>query len=297
MNTPHLTTLADKAMLIRVKIGTYSPYAFDAEATERAYGTSKVGRANKHLLKDSRRLKETNEAFTAIRTAVNKRTTPWLDEGTRLFKNEDYIDMARDLGMLQAQAERLADDLMHNWDFEVQQDKLRFDQIGALNGTPSVFDAGDYPNEAQLRDRFYCEIRYMPVPDTGDFRVELGAEQTAVFERTIREAEEAAQKYALTQMVEPTAALIRKLAEFKGDKGQRWHESLISNVLDVTKRIRFMNISDDPAIYAVSKELEQFILPYSFAPTELKENPDARATAKAKLEEIMGRMGGYMGGV
>lgn len=296
MNAPHLTTLADKAMLIRVKLGVYSAYAFDAEATARAYGTSKVGRANKHLLKESRRLKGTTEAFNAIRTAVNQRTTPWLDEGTRLFKNEDYLDMARDLAVLQNIAESFADDLATNWHNEVLQDQLRFGQIGALNGTPSVFDATDYPDANQLRDRFYCEIRYMPVPDTGDFRVELGAEQTAAFERTIREAEEAAQKYALTQMVEPTAALIRKLGEFKGDKGQRWHESLISNVLEVTKRIRFMNISDDPAIYAVSKELEQFILPYSFAPTELKENPDARTVAKAKLEEIMGRMGGFMGG-
>ena len=48
-----ITTLSDTAMLVRCKVSTFDPYSFDAEATQRAYGAMKVGRANKHLLKGS----------------------------------------------------------------------------------------------------------------------------------------------------------------------------------------------------------------------------------------------------
>lgn len=293
----HLTTLADRAMLVRVKIGTYSPYAYDAEATERAYGHSKVGRANKHLLKESTRLKQTNDAYNATRAMVNKRTSPWMDEGVRLFKNEEYMDLVRDLGAARQQADSLANDLTAHWDWEVNQDFLRFNRVALNNGTPNVFDPSDYPTAQQIKDKFYCQIRYMPVPDTGDFRVELGAEQVAAFEESMREAEQAATQHALVQMTEPVVAMLKKLTEYAGEKGQRWHDSLISNVVEVTKRIRHININNDPTIYAMAKELETFILPYSFAPSMLKDNPDARAVAKQQLDAVANKMRAYMGGV
>ena len=66
---PELTTLADKAVLVRLLVRKWAPYAYDPTATavvEITSGVTKAGRFNKRLMAENSKLTEVNAAYNSV---------------------------------------------------------------------------------------------------------------------------------------------------------------------------------------------------------------------------------------
>lgn len=286
--------LSHQATLVRVKIGKWSPYAFDANGTKDAYGNSGAGRANKHLMKQSKRVADTIRAFTEIGLWHNSHSGAWLDDGFRMVLTENLQGHMTELRRLTNVANAALMDLSRNWEDEIEVDKQRFERIANESGKISAFDINDYPRD--IASKFYVEVRPMPVPNGSHFAQSVHEEERELFAKAMEEAVANADTKAAEEIGTVILPLVNRLTEYKGEKGQKFHKSLIDNVLDLAQRFRYMNVTGNENLTKLVVELEGMAQSVVFDHEILKENQGARDNAKAKLDKIMAKMGAFMGG-
>jgi len=281
----NLPTLADRAMLVRLTRKLYQPYAFDKVTTlkvELDTGVRKAGRFNKRLLLDCFELKECNQAFNDVYTYHMLNTAPWLDDGVRVLPAASYFDYSQALRGLIDEAEKQVKRLAERWDIIVADDMSRLGSLACSE---------DYPTD--IRSCYAAAVKYLPIPQTGDFRVEISDEDRASLDNAIHEAEANVSKYLLAEMLEPIKRAAEKLATPIGAEGSVFRNSLLTNISDVVARAKRLNVGDDEDIRALVGQIEQeFCRSFGAAPDMLREDDTMREAAKAKLNEIMGRFEG-----
>jgi hypothetical protein len=282
--------LDEKAVLVQVKRRMYSPYKLD-EAESKAYG---AGNVNKHLFQGTNnRVKVAISAYTAVYSYVKDNTVPWTT-GVELLNITHYMDFTTGLRQLIDKAHDAVNDLVCNWDHEVRTDLQRLQDIAFAKGKPDLADPNDYPESDEVAARFGIEVRYMPVPTTGDFRVGISDDDKASLQKQLDDATAHASKHVLNQMLEPMQRAVSKLAVPIGNDGHIFRDSLIDNLVDVSSRMAKVNISDDPAITERIKDLQSLIGSYANHKDILRNNQSVREKAASQIDALCGQMAGLV---
>ena len=96
-------------------------------------------------------------AERAVRQAVNERTLPWMDDGTRIFKGAAFM----------AFTETMADPI-RAFDSAVEAFIAGYPEINheARGRLGDAYLDSDFPPQARLRERFGVKLTYLPVPST-----------------------------------------------------------------------------------------------------------------------------------
>lgn len=286
----YVSTLADKAILARLRRSMYQPYAFDEKATlqvEAANGVQGAGRFNKRLLKNCNTLKECNSKFNDLYQHFVRHTVPWLDDGVRMLPNAQYFDFAADMRRMIQAANDSADLLAKDWDRLVQDDLQR---LGSL-GNPK-----DYPSADELRASFDATIRFFPIPSSNDFRIAVSEEDKADMERAIREAEAAVRKHLMEEMLGPVKKFVEKMSVPIGSEGAIFRDSLVENLQDVVDRLPRLNINNDPDVSQTIEDIQAIVSQYGRNPDVLRESPITRARAHAEMAKVASKMSAFMQG-
>lgn len=283
---PQIKTLADKAMLVKLTRRMFSPYAYDEEATraaESSMGVTNVGRFNKHLFKRAgSKVREVNKLFSDAYIYHKRHTLPW-DNGVDLLKADLYMSYTAEMRQRIDACTEAVLDLAAVWDQEVADDMQHLGAMAKLE---------DYPTDIT---KFYgIDVRFRPVPSAGDFRVGISDEDLASLEKDILEAEQNAAKHVIVSMLEPMQAAAKRLTEYRGDKGQRFHDSTITNMLEVADRMAVINLSDDPAVAERINDLRALVGTYAKNIDVLRESETVRQTAKQQIKALMQQMEGLV---
>lgn len=282
--------LDEKAVLVQVKRRMYSPYKLD-EAESKAYG---AGNVNKHLFQGTNnRVKIAISAYTAVYSFVKDNTVPWTT-GVELLNIDHYMDFTSGLRQLIDKANDAVNDLVANWDYEVRSDLQRLQDIAYAKGKTNLADPNDYPEADEVAARFGIEVRYMPVPTTGDFRVGISDEDKASLQQQLDDATANATKHVLTEMIEPMRRAVSKLTVKIGDDGSIFRDSLIDNLVDVSSRMARVNISDDPIVTEKIKDLQSLIGTYANNKDMLRNNQSVREKAATQIDGLMSQMAGLV---
>ena len=282
--------LDEKAVLVQLKRSMYSPYKLD-EAESRAYG---AGNVNKHLFEGrANRVRQAISKFSDVRTYFNDNTVPW-GTGVRMLSIDYYFEFTAKLRVLIDDALAAADDLAANWDFEVQADLDRLTKIAAAKGNPALANPDDYPTADEIRSKFGIDVRYMPVPTAGDFRVNISDEDKASLQKQLEDAEDAAAKHVITEMMEPMQRAVEKLSVPIGQDGSIFRDSLIDNIVDVATRMGRANVSDDPAIADKIAELKSLATTYAQNKDVLRSTPSVRQKAATQINDLVSQMAGLV---
>ena len=282
--------LDEKAVLVQVKRRMYSPYKLDRAESD-AYG---AGNVNKHLFEGrNNRVKDTISKFTAVYSFVKDNTVPWTT-GVELLNINHYMDFTSGLRQLIDEANAAVDDLYQNWDAEVQADLTRLAQIAQAKGKPNLANPADYPTADEVRARFGIEVRYMPVPTTGDFRVGISDEDKASLQRQLDDAERNAATHVIEQMIEPMQRAVDKLKVNIGDDGSVFRDSLIDNMVDVAERMNRVNVSDDPTIQQRINDLRSLVGTYANNKDVLRANQSVREKAATQINDLVSQMAGLV---
>jgi hypothetical protein len=284
LNDIKIPSLAERAILVRLKRSMFQPYAYDSVQTtkiEAESGVLKAGRFNKRLFLDCYEVKDTNAAFNDVYKYVQRSTTPWLDDGVRMLPSAMYFDFTAGVRELIAVAKRKVDNLAPKWDTLVAQDLARLKHLG---------DPKDYPTD--IRARYDIGLKFLPVPTVNDFRVEISDDDRASLDSAIREAEEGITKYLVSELLQPIKKAAEKLAVPIGHDGSFFHDSLFNNITEMVERAKKLNIMDDPTVSALVTDIERNVGKYALAPDLVREDIGARNTAQSELEAIMSKMAG-----
>ncbi len=269
-------TLADKAMLVRVKAVRVPGSARDEAATslvEGHYGVSQVGSFGKKLFKTSLRYKAVTQALNNVLTYWRERTAPWMDDGFRLLPSDQYMQFVSEIRTRIVDLEIAVKDFETNYDNEVQADMAR---LGGLA------NPDDYP--ADISGRFGVDLRFQSVPDNRDWRVSVLPEDQAKLDADISVVKRQVSTYLMGRIAKPLGALVAKLAEYKGEKGQRWHGDLVTNLSEVLDLVPALNLDESAEVDETVSALKRAIEPFRDEPEALKHSETKRDELNAKLK-------------
>ena len=294
MNNPNvvplanITSLADKAVLVQLKKRVYSPYIIDREETD-SYG---AGNVNKHLFQGSNRVKDTISEYNAVYVYMKENTLPWAT-GVDMLNIHHYQDFTLRMRSLMATARHAADVLESYWDDEVRHDLARLTNIAQATGKPNLANVLDYPDAQEMRSRFSLDIRFLPVPSTGDFRVGISDEDKDSLQRQLDDAATNAATHVIKSMMEPMRKAVERLKIPVGSKGSVFRDSLIDNLVDVSERMNTVNISDDPAIQTQINDLRSLISVYASNKDVLRSSDVVRRKAVNQIDSLVKQMAGF----
>ena len=282
-----LSTFADRSIIVKLRVSKFTPYKRDKAATqvvERAAGKSRVGNFNKRLLDGCAAYDHTVEAFNGVYTYWFKNTVPWLDEeGARLLDSRNTLEFLSELRNRRDAAYAQLRTLEQQWPAIITADMAR---LGTLA------NRDDYPDD--IASKFSVDWALRPVANVHDFRCELPEDELVKIQNVAAEAEARAKQYTIETLLEPVAHAAKRLAEYTGEKGQRWHDSVITNIKEVADQAKKLNIMDDPQITQLIREIDSAVLAAAFNPTMIKENPVAKDNLQARMDEIARKMGAFM---
>jgi hypothetical protein len=287
--TEIISSLPNKAILVRLSRSMYQPYIHDNKVTqnvETSSGVHGAGRFNKRLFKHCTQLAECNSLFNAVYVYYMDHTVPWLDDGVRMLPNDLYFEFAKEMRDRISKALLAADRLEQNWDKLVQEDMHR---LGPLA------NAADYPTASTLRSKYDVDLKFFPIPTTGDFRIAISEEDKEQLEKAIHDAEANVSKYLLMQLLDPVKSFVDKMAIPIGDKGSVFRNTLIENLTDVVNRLPRLNINQDEEIRQVIEDIKNSITAYAHNPDVLRESPITRKKAREDMEAIAKKMAAYTG--
>jgi len=271
-------TLADKITLTRLRTVNQRRAVQDKSARAHLAATLNTDEesytVSKKLFSKSRRYAAVKTAINAATSYWRENTLPWLDKGFRGLPNEKYFEFTQAFAPFKANVELAVVEFRDNWDAEVQADLYNL----RSRGNPA-----DYP--ATPPD-IAVELMFMPCPDKGDIRVEQSPEDAAIFDAALAKAEQIQRADLLNRMITDLQTLSTRLAEYKGEDRQRWHQSTVDAMYRSISTVESLNIHDDPDVSITAAEMREALR--SFVGTEiLKHSQSSRDTARAKVDSIL----------
>jgi hypothetical protein len=282
--------ISDSCLLVNLKISVFSGTKTDkkltTEVSENHRTKSDALRVVKRLVsKEDPDLQMVNKIVSEIRTFHRENTVPWGDDGARMLPGKHHDVYMKNIRGLIEKGEVAAAGFCAKW-----PEKLRQARID-LNGT---FNEADYPDETTIASHFSFRIIRAPVPDGGDIRVDLPAQEIESMRREISEriseAEKAAENELYARLGEKLANFVNKLNE-KGSDGKPavFRDSLVGNIREICDLIPSLNVTGDQRLEQVRREIMGSI--GKLRPDEIRDDVFTRKEALQRASNILEMLG------
>jgi hypothetical protein len=287
-----VSKLADKAVLVKLTIRRAALTKRDNALTAKvqaAEGDAGITVLTK-LFQDkhspiNRIMAAVNEVYTYHKT----HTLPYVDAGPRILPNANYFAYTQEVQHRTVKVEHLLTHYMPHYDQLVLQD-VAYRNSGRAAGRAHV---DEYPSADAFRRSMSLEYKFQPMPDARHFLFDLSDSDLQACEQAENDALAAANADTINRMLKPLGALVERLGEYQGQKGERFHNSVISNVLDGIKEARSLMLFPTPELTAHMDELETLAKRYLDNVEMVKGSAMVRNDARAKLAEAADKMSAY----
>jgi len=288
--------LDERALLVKLSIGAWSGRVTDKEVSRKVAAdheaTNDAGYFRKQLF-GKEALNEIQKLAGAARTAHYSLTLPWTDDGSRIITTESYDHYTKVMRDYRRKIKDAVEEFLDKYDEHVKQSKKR---LGKL------FKAEDYPPRDVVRSKFTFDVEPMPVPTARDFRAKVSdAEANAIakdIERRTQERLEQAMRDVYERIAEVTGKMVEKLDSYKPREGLRsaeglFRDSLVGNIRKLAETLPYLNITKDPALDKLQKELLDNLCAYE--PDDLRTDAKARALTAKKAKAIHDKVSAFLG--
>jgi hypothetical protein len=279
--------LNEKAMLVSLNIGEWSPYKADLTATQvtlRTYGAKNgCGKFNKRLV-EHEAVKQYRRAMGDARTFHYANTLPWGDDGARILPSENYMAYMKKMREFQTTWENAVGGFVEEYPYLIER---------AQRDLSGLFNSQDYPTQRQIRAKFHFSTHISPLPDQGDFRVDLGTDEVSAIQADIEARVQAQVKESVNDLWGRLHKAIGHVVERLKGSDKIFRDSLVANIKELTDVLPRLNITGDAALARTIEEARAALA--DLDPQELRENEAERKVAADKADDILKRMAAYMG--
>lgn len=277
-------SISSSAMLVEINRCKWNGYARNKDATEKVrqdYNTgAKAARVNQTLLINEPVFDRVNTLYGSLSTVLYHYTMPWLDRGPRLLTTPMFFDFNKRITEI---INEITNDALPAFFAEYPDMILRApgpDRLGAL------FNVEHYPDMDTLQAHYSITLKYAPVPDVGDFRVDVGQEALSMlkasYETYYQEQLNSAYKDVWQRTYEALTAMSKKL---DGEKKQVFRDTLVSNVDDMIELLDKFNITNDPTMQKAKVKIQSALR--GITPDALREDDYLRLETKAKVDALL----------
>lgn len=247
-------TVSSSAMLVELGISVWTARKKDRGATtdllNSKHASKAAGAFNKNLLADCEELSAIQKFASNVRTMHYNMTIPWSDSGLRLLPTAKYFDYHKQMTDLQNEFDRLVQKFLDAYDWEVAQ-------VHAKLG--DLFNRDEYPTSDAVRSKFSFRVSYLPVPEAGDWRVDMESEAQQVlreqYETFYNAQMEKAMRDLWERLHEHLTRLINQLAVDDTGKKGKVFDSTIENVRSLADMLGHCNYTNDPMLDLAQRKL------------------------------------------
>lgn len=277
-------SVSNASMLVELSISYWTGRKLDKKASEEVTGINNaakgVANVNKKLLGDCAELIAVQKFVANTRNVHYSSTAPWSNTGLCILPTSRYFKYHEQMTGLQTEFERLVEQFLTAYDWEISQAQVK---LGDL------FNPDEYPTVDNLRSRFKFRLNYMPLPDAGDWRVEM--EQDALntlkthYETFYSNQLQAALNDVWVRTHEALSAMSEKLDYTDDETKKVFRDSLVGNVLKVVDLLADFNITGDVQMTAMKNRLEDAMR--GVTPEALREDAYLRQKTKQEVDAVL----------
>ena len=274
-------SIASSAVLIDLNISVWTARKLDKSVSKEIDinkgATTQAGNYNKHILAGADELDRITKLSTEIRDWHTRQTLPWSDAGTRLLPMANFFDYKDQMADYEEVFKERVESFIKNYPNIITVMAYR---LGSL------FDRNDYPDADIVANRFKLKYTIMPVPEVGDFRVDVEQGMKEKLEQEYKNAYDErvnnAMNDAWSRLHQTMARMVERLS---GDDKKIFRNSLVDNALELTGLLTKLNVTKDPKLEQARIGLEKSLMGVS--PEDLRQHADLRQDVLARVNSIM----------
>lgn len=275
------------ALLVEFTSSVWTARKLDKNATDEVVHNKRAAakdaaRVNKHLLAGRNELDLVQQHVTAARNYVYENTLPWSDSGIRLLPTEKFTEFNDRMGKFEEDFVNIVNT------FITVYPSLITAQAMALG---DMFNRSEYPTPEAIVHKFSFRVNYMPVPQAGDIRVDVGNEaQKYLQEKLSKLADERVEAAMSDARDRLKAHLDRMMERLKVEEvngkvvRSRIHDSLVEGGLELCDALRSLNITKDPTLEKARADLARLLA--TVDADDLRKHDSARTEVRAQVAEI-----------
>ena len=278
------------AMLVELSVSQWTARKLDRTVSDELVANKHAqdkgaARVNKHLLAGRTELEVITKFVTETRATVYDNTLPWSDSGIRLLPSAKFMEFNAKL--------QAAEDKFYGLVTEFVQvyPSLITAQAMALG---NMFKREDYPHPSDIEHRFRFSVNYMPVPSSGDFRVDIGNDAQEELRKKLSaladERVEHAMKDIKTRLLDHLKRMSDRLTvDYVSGEAvpRKFHDSLLEGAHDLCEMAQSLNVINDHQLSDARKALLKAI--GNVDVKDLRKDIGARTEVKTQVDDILSK--------
>ena len=277
-------SISSSAMLVELSISTWTARKLDKSVTDEVNtnkkASSSASRVNKHLLPEVKQLKEIIKYAESTRNWMYTKTLPWSDFGARLIPTANFFEFKQELDSRTDEFYRMVDEFVDEYPNLISAQAFKLGDM---------FNRDEYPEAEEIRGKFRLRASFMPVPDSGDFRVDVGNEAMAELKEQYEADFEKRMKVATTDIAERLISHLSRVADRMTDNpdGTRktFRASLFDTLSDTIASVRILNVTKDEALDRMADAASDALNTVNV--DVLRDTPLAREKLKGRVDDIL----------
>lgn len=286
-NTPRYN-LDTCAMLVEFNASVWTARKLDKSTTSEVVASKNAAakdaaRVNKHLLAGRTELDVITQAVNRARQYVYDNTAPWSDSGLRLLANVNFMKFSARMNEFDEEVAALVKS------FVAIYPTLITAQAMALG---DMFKRDDYPTANEIMTKFSFRVNYMPVPASGDFRVDVGNAAQAELRQRLEELNQERIDNAMSDVRKRLGEHLKRMSDrlttdyVAGEaKTRRFHDSLVDGALELCDLCKVLNFVNDAELESARSTLEKLLV--GVDPQDLRKNEPLRQDTKKAVDAIL----------
>ena len=279
-------SITSSAVLTELNISVWTANKLDKGATDNvtnnASAVKDAAQVRKNLMAGTHQRKAIADYAASCRLWHNTQTLPWADKGARLMPTSLFLDYKSEVNVRRDTFHKMVDQFIQDYTALVRT---------AHNYLGNLFNAEDYPDADTVRSKFGFRMVFSPVPESGDFRLDLPAqeldEMKQGYEDSFKDRLADAMKEPWDRLHKTLTTISEKLTDVDGDEEtkKRYHDTLITNAQSLCGMLTHLNVAGDPKLEQARRDLERTMAGADIE--TIKESATERADIKGKVDAIL----------
>jgi hypothetical protein len=279
-------SISASAVLVELNISVWPASKLDKEVTDKvntdASAVKGASQTKKNLFAGTSLRKDISDFAARVRLYHNRHTLPWADKGERMLPTALFMDYKQTINGFEQTFNMMCQN------FFIEYPRL---VVEAPTNLGSMYKAEDYPDLTDVKLKFGFRRAVKPVPEAGDFRLDIPAydleEMRGEFLKQQDNKLAEAMREPWDRLHEMLVGISEKLTDAEGETKKRYHDTLISNPIELCSLLTKLNVTNDPKLEEARRQLELTMLGADIE--DLKGHAPARSELKSKVDEILKR--------
>ena len=287
-------SIGSSAMLVELSISSWTARKLDKKVSAEVdvAKNTKVSavNVNKNLMAGTGVLDKIIKYAAGARAWHVAQTLPWSDNGSRLLPMSNFMSYKEQLAVMEDNFNALVDKFVDSYPELISAAAF---QLGDL------FDRNEYPDVNSLKNRFKFNYSFFPVPNAGDFRVDINEEAKAEIIANCNKAHQDRLENAMKDAWKRLHDCLERMSDrltvdiVKDEDGNSSHEmrvfrdTLMENAIEMVDMLKHLNITKDPNMEQARQALKSAISNYDL--DDLRSSMTARNAVKTQFDAILSK--------